>query len=236
MATVSNPPPPPELPELHNGDRMNREEFHRIYEQMPENFRAELIEGIVYVASPLKYHHGENHLPLGSLLFAYESRTPGVRSGDNSTILLGEEGEPQPDLYLRILPECGGQSRTTPDSFVAGPPELIAEIAWSSRGIDLHGKRRDYTRYGVLEYLVLSLQDRQLHWFDLRANQELTPDADGVYRIRVMPGLWIHGGALLARDFQRMMATLEQGLATPEHAAFVQRLATARAGGSETAR
>jgi Uma2 family endonuclease len=58
-------------PELHNGDRMTREEFHRIYEQTPEGFHAELIGGIVYVASPLKCRHGTNHLPLGSLFFAY---------------------------------------------------------------------------------------------------------------------------------------------------------------------
>src|SRR5437868_4700209 len=110
--------------ELHNGDHMTREEFHRIYEQTPEGFQAELIGGIVYVASPLKIRHGTNHLPLGSLLFAYESSTKGVQSGDNTTILLGEEGEPQPDLFLRILPEYGGQSRTTPDDYVDGAPEL----------------------------------------------------------------------------------------------------------------
>ena len=68
--------PPSELPELHNGDRMRREEFHRIYRQMPEHVQAELIGGIVYVASPLKRQHGTNHLPLGSLFFAYEGNTP----------------------------------------------------------------------------------------------------------------------------------------------------------------
>jgi Uma2 family endonuclease len=221
---------PPEQVELHTGDRMTREEFHRIYEQTPEHFRAELIGGIVYVASPLKRRHGTNHLPLGTLFFTYEGHTPGVESGDNTTILLGEEGEPQPDLFLRILPEYGGQSRTTADDYVEGAPELIAEVAHSSRAIDLHAKRDDYTRYGVLEYLVLSLRDRRLFWFDLRARQDLQPDADGVYRLRSFPGLWVHGEALLARDHRRLTATLEQGLATNEHADFVARLATARRG------
>jgi Uma2 family endonuclease len=215
---------------LHNGDRMTREEFHRIYERMPEDFKAELIGGIVYVASPLKIRHGTNHLPLGSLFFAYEGNTPGVQSGDNTTILLGEEGEPQPDLFLRILPEYGGQSRTTADDYVEGAPELIAEIAHSSRAIDLHAKRDDYTRYGVLEYLVLSLRDNRLFWFDLRARQELQPDADGVYRLHSFPGLWVHGEALLARDHRRLTETLVQGLATKEHADFVARLAAARRG------
>ena len=135
----------PGAPELHRGDRMTREEFHRIYEAMPEGFRAELIGGIVYVASPRKRRHGTNHLPLGTLFFAYEAHTPGVESGDDTTILLGEEGEPQPDLYLRILPEFGGQSLTTDNDYVEGAPELIAEVAQSSRSIDLHAKRDDYT-------------------------------------------------------------------------------------------
>ena len=211
-------------PELHTGDRMTREEFHRVYLDMPADFEAELVGGIVYVASPLKRRHGTNHLPLGTLLFAYEGSTPGVESGDNTPILLGEEGEPQPDLYLRILPECGGKSRTTDDDFVAGAPELIAEITHNSRSIDLHAKKDDYARYGVREYLVVCLQEQRLRWFDLDAGQELHADGDGVLRMRVFPGLWVDGPALLAKNYQRMMATLEGGLATPEHAAFVEGL------------
>ncbi len=229
MATVSQRASiSTEKVELHTGDRMRQKEFHRIYEQMPEDFRAELIGGIVYVASPLKWRHGTNHLPLGTLFFTYEGNTPGVESGDNTTILLGEEGEPQPDLYLRILPEFGGQSRTTKDEYVVGAPELISEIAYSSRAIDLHAKLNDYIRYGVLEYLVLCLREKQLRWFDLRANREMQPESDGVFRIRTFPGLWIHAQALLAKDYRRLMATLEKGLATGEHADFVKRLETAR--------
>ena len=183
------------------------------------------------MASPLRIRHGSNHLPLGTVFFAYESSTLGTQSGDNTTILLGDEGEPQPDLYLRILPEYGGQSGTTADDYVEGAPELIAEIAHSSRSIDLHAKRDDYARYGVREYLVLCLRERQLRWFDLAANREMQADADGVFRIRVFPGLWINGEALQARDFRRLTATLEQGLATPDHSAFVARLAAGGAAG-----
>ncbi len=226
MAT--HPGPAAEAPELHSGDRMTRAEFHRVYETMPPGFQAELIGGIVYVASPLKRRHGTNHLPLGSVFFTYEAHTPGVESGDNTTILLGEDAEPQPDLYLRILPEHGGQSRTTADDYVEGPPELVAEVAHSSRAIDLHDKRADYARYGVLEYLVVLPREGRLRWFDLRADRELDADPDGVVRVRAFPGLWVHTEALLARDHGRLMSTLQQGLATPEHAAFVARLAAAK--------
>jgi Uma2 family endonuclease len=230
MATVRKPRVAPALPpeELHSGDRMSRAEFHRIYEQMPPDFRAELIGGIVYVTSPLRRDHAASHMPLSALFYIYEMNTPGVESGDNATILLGEEGEPQPDLYLRVLPEYGGQSRTTPADYVQGAPELVAEIAHSSRAIDLHTKRQDYARYGVREYLVFCLRERQLRWFDLRAGEELAADADGIIRVRCFPGLWIDVEALLSRD-QRGLSVLQQGLATAEHAAFVRALAEAGA-------
>jgi Uma2 family endonuclease len=205
-----------------------RQEFHRLYEKTPDGFKAELVGGVVYVASPLKRRHGTNHPMLIAVLVAYQASTPGVEVGDNTTVLLGDEGEPQPDLRLRILPEHGGQSTTSPDDYVEGAPELVAEIAHSSRSIDLNAKRDDYARYGVLEYLVVNLADRRLHWLDLRSGQELSPDADGVVRVRCFPGLWIHAEALLAKDYAQLMATLQQGLATPEHSEFVRRLEAAR--------
>jgi Uma2 family endonuclease len=205
---------------------MTRAEFHRIYERTPPGFKAELIGGIVYVASPLSRQHGAPHIRLGTVFGTYEFNTPGVEASDNTTVLLGEEGEPQPDLYLRILPEYGGQSRTSAEGYVEGPPELVAEVAHSSRSIDLHAKRHDYTRYGVLEYLVFSVREGRLRWFDLRAGRELEADADGVIRVHSFPGLWIDVEALLKKD-RKVLAVLEQGLAAPEHAAFVASLAAA---------
>lgn len=233
MSTVSKPlATPHRQTTLHTGDRMTREEFHRAYEQTPDGFKAELIGGIVFVASPLGRPHGTSHLALGSVIAAYQGATAGTEAGDNTTLLLGEDAEPQPDLCLRILPEYGGQSRTTPDDYLEGPPEWVGEVAHSSRAIDLHAKRDDYAAYGVQEYVVVSLLDRRLHHFDLRggAARELPPDADGVVRSFAFPGLWIDAAALLAKDYARLMATLQAGLATPEHAAFAAKLAAAAPG------
>lgn len=230
MTTVSEPiSPAAEQPELHSGDRMTRKEFHSIYSRMPQNFRAELVEGIVYVASPLKRRHGKSHLLLGSVFAAYEGATAGVDASDNTTLLLGEEAEPQPDLYLRILPAFGGQSKTSADDYVEGAPELIAEVALSTRALDLHAKRRDYRRHGVIEYLVLAPREQKLFWIDLKADQDVAAP-DGIVRARTFPGLWIDPAALFRNDHGALMSTLQQGLASPEHAAFVQRLAAAGAG------
>ncbi len=215
--------------ELYNGDRMSREEFHRLYEGAPEDFKAELIGGTVYLASPLKLGHGEPHLLLGVVFVVYASRTPGVRPSDNTTVLLGDEAQPQPDLFLRILPEYGGQSSTTKDDYVKGPPEFVIEIAHSTQAVDLHDKKDDYARHGVREYLVMCIREQQLRWSDLTAGKELQPDTCGIYRSQTFAGLWINGPALLAQDYQSLMQTLEEGLATPEHAAFVDELAKRQA-------
>ena len=96
------------------------------------------------MASAVRRRHGSNHGFLGSLLVADEGYTPGVEMSDKATILLSDDSEPQPDLYLRILPEFSGQSRTTASDYVEGALELVAEIAQSSRAINLHVKRDDY--------------------------------------------------------------------------------------------
>jgi Uma2 family endonuclease len=228
MTLLAPPDSEKVLPTLESGDRMNRQEFHAIYEQMREHFKAELIGGVVYVASPLKLRHGRNHLPIGSLLFAYESNTPGTESGDNTTVILGDDSEPQPDLFLRILPRSGGKTKTTKTDYVFGPPELIVEIAHSSKAIDLYSKREDYLKYGVCEYLVLCVDDQQLRWFDLQANKELAPAADGVVRLTSFPGLWIDVAAVFARNFNQLLKVLNEGMATPEHQAFVAKLSKAK--------
>jgi hypothetical protein len=218
---------------LRTGDRLTREEFHRRYEAMPEDFRAELIGGVVHVFARGKVGPGRLRSALGALFALFAAPTPGVEAGGPVTLLLGEDSEPQPDLYLRVLPECAGRSWATADDYLAGPPELIGEVANSRNAAEWQRRLLDYTRCGVQEYLSLHLPDNLLRWFDLRSNQELQADADGVCRLRSFPGLWIHVEALLARDGGRLVSTLEQGLATPEHAGFVRQLAERRtAGGS----
>ena len=170
---------------LYGGDRMNQAEFHERYEAYPDDVKIELIGGIVYMASPLRRAHGRWHLQLGALLERYSKATPGVEALDNATTILSEESEPQPDLALRILSDYGGQSRETKDDYVEGPPEMVAEVAHSTRAIDLHQKRLDYQRAGVREYLVLSIEGPELIWFAFSSRGRIAPDADGVCRSRV---------------------------------------------------
>jgi hypothetical protein len=209
---------------LHDGDHLTQAEFHRRYEAYPEDAKFELIGGTVYMASPLKRPHGIYHPELSLVLTVYKADTPGVEVADNMTTILGKEGEPQPDLMLRLLTECGGQSGYNEEEYLVGAPELVGEVAHSSKAIDLGGKRKDYLAAGVQEYVVLCVEEKELHWFHFPSRRKLKADRNGVWKSRVFPGLWLDGPALLARDSARLLATVQQGLATPEHAAFARRL------------
>jgi hypothetical protein len=215
-------------PPLYNGDRLTQREFHRRYEAYPKDVKFELIGGTVYMASPLGRQHGIYHPELSVVFLLYKAATPGVELLDNATTILGDESEPQPDLTLRVLPEWGGQSRTTKDNYVKGPPEALAEIAHSSKALDLHQKRDDYERAGVLEYIVWCVAEKELRWFNFKTDQEIQPDAMGIYRSRVFPGLWIDSRALAEHDSARLIEVAQQGIASAEHAAFVKKLTAAR--------
>jgi Uma2 family endonuclease len=216
--------------ELFNGDRLTQPEFHRRYEAQPADDRFELIGGVVYMASPLGLPHGTCHTRLNLVLSLYQAATLGTEHADNTTVILGEESEPQPDSLLMILPEYGGQTRLHRKKYILGAPEFVAEVAHSTRAIDLNQKKVDYQRGGVKEYLVVCLEEEELHWFSFKPRKRLAPDSRGIYRSHVFPGLWLDGPALLARNSSRLLHTLEQGLATQEHAAFVRRLRGRRAG------
>ena len=176
------------------------------------------------MASPLRRVHALYHADLSAALAGYVRKTPGVELLDNATVILGEESEPQPDLLMRILTEFGGQSKENEDGYIEGAPELVAEIAHSTRAIDMHPKRADYAQAGVREYVVLCIAERQLHWFDFKSRRSIDADADGVHQSRVFPGLWIDSPALSGRRSTRLLQMTKRGIASPEHAAFIKRL------------
>jgi Uma2 family endonuclease len=220
------------VPPLYNGDRLTQAEFHRRYEASPPGFKAELIGGVVHMPSPLRFPHGDVHSKLGMALAVYESQTSGVKALDNATAILGEQSEPQPDLCLCILAEYGGRSRENARRYLEGPPELVAEVAHSSEAIDLHQKRDDYRQAGVLEYLVVCIEEDQLYWFDFQSDETITATGQGIFRSRVFPGLWLDGAAVLAANAARLIEVVGQGTASKGHAAFVRRLAKAHRRGS----
>lgn len=214
------------VPPLASGDRLTRAEFERRYEATPEKFKAELIEGVVYVASPVRAFHGDPHFNLIAWLSAYSIATSGTQGSDNATTRLDLDNEPQPDVSLRIV--RGGTSQVSEDGYIEGAPELVAEIATSSAAIDLGAKKSAYRRNRVQEYLVWQTFENQFSWFRLENEQYVLvePDENGIIRSQIFPGLWLEVAALLAGEMFSVLNTLQIGLQSPEHQAFVQELAS----------
>jgi Uma2 family endonuclease len=221
----SNGTPQP-LP-LENGDRLTRDEFEHRYHAMPHLKKAELIEGVVYVPSPAHYAaHAKPHSQVNCWLGVYAASTPGTAACDNVTLHLDKANEVQPDALLRIEAANGGTSSVSYDDYLEGAPELIVEIAASSASYDMHVKRDIYCRCGVQEYLVWRVYDRRLDWWLLRGGvyTPLAPDDNGISASHTFPGLRLHVAALLRDDMSTVLHTLQQGLNTPAHTAFVERL------------
>jgi Uma2 family endonuclease len=236
MNTILTPPTSapktPSLPRLQNGDRLTRIEYEQRYAAMPNLKNAQLIEGVVYMPSPVTHtYHGAPHFDLITWLGLYRIGTPGVRGGDNSTLRLDLDNAPQPDAYLIVLPSHGGQARIDGEGYIVGAPELVAEVSASSVSLDLHDKLNAYRRNGVREYVVWRVLDQTIDWFILRDGRYelLAMNATGHYCSEVLPGLWLEPTALINENMPAVFQVAQQGLATPEHAAFVTRLQQAAA-------
>lgn len=217
--------PDPEEPLLEPGDHMDRRTFHALYSAMPPGTKAELVGGKVHMPSPVRASHSRPHVKFLAWLDAYEAATPGTEAHSEVTIFLSDGGEPQPDACLLVTPQHGGQTHLD-GGYISGAPEFVVEVASSSVSYDLHSKLADYEGAGVREYLVYVVRSQAARWFVNRNGkfEELAPGEDGIFRSEVFPGLWLNTEALNRLDSAALRKTLEDGLASPEHRAFVKQL------------
>lgn len=197
------------LPTLESGDHLSRQEFHRRYCERPDIGKAELVEGVVYLPSPVSAYHAEPDNVMGTWLGSYRARHPDVRAANNLTVKLDDRNEVQPDGVLwREMP---GGPRLSPAGYLQGAPQLVVEVAASSVSYDLHEKKHAYERNGVGEYLVWRVFDERLDWFRLIEGryEVVEPDASGIIVSREFPGLRLHVAKLLAGDIAGVLAELD---------------------------
>lgn len=219
--------PAKRLPPLAPGDRLPRDEFERRFDVTPGLKKADLLDGVVYMPPPVSHvYHSGPHARMLALLGVYQAATPHTLVGDSGSLRLDLKNMPQPDAYLMIAENAGGQARIDGDGYVAGAPELVAEIAASSASYDLHVKMDVYRRYGVREYIVWRTYDAQIDFFVLshRRFERCAPREDGTWRSTVFPGLCIATRQLLDGDLAAALEVLRRQLAGPEHSALIQRL------------
>lgn len=218
------------VPLLRNGEHLNQRTFHKRYEAAPEDFRAELVGGIVFLRTRRTRAHGALLAKVGSWLCEYGDATPGTEGLLDVTVALGPASELEPDACLLHLPKCGGQTWEDEDGYINGAPEWVGEVSDSTESIDRNRKKLDYEKAGVREYMVAALRTGQVFWYIRRRGKfkEMAPGSDGIFRSEVFPGLWLDPAAFLKRDGKRVLAVLHQGLASPEHATFVAKLKKAQ--------
>lgn len=192
---------------LEAGDHLTREEFHRRYLARPDIKKAELIDGVVYMPSPVRLdQHGEPHGFIVGWLELYVSLTPGIRLGDNTTVYLDGRAEVQPDAFL-VRPMPGGPNMNE-DGYVEGAPQLVVEVSASSATYDLHVKKEAFRRNGVREYVVWRVLDGAIDWFRLQDGDyvQIGPDADGTIESAQFPGLRLHVQSMLAGDLAAVLS------------------------------
>jgi Uma2 family endonuclease len=212
---------PPEAQPLITGIRLSREEFLRRWESLPELKKAELIEGIVFVPSPVGRRHSFFDTKLSAWLFLYAAHTPWTEAGSDATCdLIGSM--PQPDSFLLIL----GGNETHEKKFVDVAPELVVEICDTSTDYDYGPKLDLYRRAGVKEYITVDTMHGWLVWRILIDGdyKHLAAGDEGVLRSPTFPGLWLNPEHVWLADSIPMIELLQQGIASPEHSAFVQSL------------
>ncbi len=200
--------PTKKIPALQGGDRLSHNTFMQRYKAMPNIKKAERIEGVVYMASPVRAHsHGEPHSLVMGWLSYYKAFTPYVSLFDNSTVHLDIDNDPQPDALLRFSTKVGGQSRISEDDYIVGAPELIVEIAASTASYDLHDKLNVYRRNGVKEYLVWQVYDKAFDWFVLDKGEyrKLMPNNKGLIQSTVFVGLELDVEALLTGNLAQVI-------------------------------
>ncbi len=209
VISSAKPIKPQSIPPLENGDRLSRAEFERRYAAMPHLKKAELIEGVVYMAAATRAkQHGHPHALVMAWLGTYHAATPGTDFADNTTVLLDLDNEPQPDALLRWE---AGNSCITEQDYIEGPPELIVEISGSSVSYDMNDKLQAYRRNGVQEYMVWQIYEDEIVWYQLVEGQyvELTANASGLLESQIFPGLKLDVEAMKNRDLATVLAKLQ---------------------------
>ena len=202
---------PPIIAPLESGDELTQREFHRRYSAMPHLKKAELIDGTVFMPSPVSHHHAKAHQEVVTWLGVYAANHPGVHAADNVSVILDDRNEVQPDVCLRWAPERGGRTRIDDEGYVRGAPELVVEVALSSASIDLRRKRDLYLLSGVKEYLVWLVLDSKIHWWESIDGEfkplDISPET--VIESHAFPGLRLDTGALLRGDQAMVLEKLK---------------------------
>ncbi len=226
-ATTASPP-------LADGQRLDQAEFMRRYELTPPGFTAELIGGIVHVASPLSSPHGRGscprfHLDRVVLRSHPRDRRPGQR--DHA------DGRPRcPPARFAIAHPARmrrpGSRRGRIRRRCAGTGGRDRSIQPEDRSRRQARRLRTRRRPGVYRRGPRHQGGSLARPSRRQAGCASCPIPMGSTAPRSSPGSGSIRRRSLRKDLAGVLDVLDRGLATPEHAAFVASLADEAAAGA----
>lgn len=187
--------------------------FEDFCEHIQDWQKADLIDGVVYMASPENWQANTLFVWLLSLLDAFnESRELGQIVATRVAFRLDITNAPEPDIAFVT------KKRWPPNKpgYFDGPPDLAIEIVCpESVHRDYQQKRRQYQKFGVREYWIVDDIDQRLTCFCLGKDgkfREVRP-RQGKLHSRVLKGFWLKPEWLWQRPFPKKAKILKEILA-----------------------
>jgi Uma2 family endonuclease len=166
--------------------------FGQFCERIPEGLKADLIDGVIHVASPDNLKHYEIDFWLAEIIarFLRKRKIKGRVFGWRIAFRLDDENGPEPDLAY-VGPERTHLIRAT---HVKGPPDWALEIVSpSSVERDYTQKHDQYERFGVPEYWIIDPVEERMTCYRLGKNGKYKEirSREGKIHSQVIPGFWV---------------------------------------------
>jgi Uma2 family endonuclease len=161
--------------------------FEEFLDLIPDGEKADLIDGVIYMASPDNTDASDLTGWLGAILYTFvEMKGLGKVYQSRVAYRLGRKRGPEPDLGF--VPKELEASRRR--GYIDGPPALAMEIVSpESVGRDYVLKRAQYEQAGVREYWIIDPDEQRATLLVLRQGhyEEVAP-VDHVLASEVVPG------------------------------------------------
>ena len=172
--------------------------------------KADLIDGVIYMASPDNMDANDLFVWLLRLLGdIVEIQDLGKVNGSRAAYRLNDANSPEPDVaFIR-----GDRTNLVRRGFVNGPPDLAIEIVSpESVARDYETKRDLYQDAGVQEYWIVDEVEQKVTLLRLAANgkyREVRPKK-GELHSQVVPGFWIRPEWLWQDPLPKKVDVLKQ--------------------------
>ncbi len=187
--------------------------FETFCDLVEDGQKADLIDGVIFMASPDSKKANSLNLFLGNLLDGYI----GAKEIDGDVFIsryacrINAVRAPEPDVgYVR--PE---RIHLLHETYMDGGPDIAVEIvARDSRTRDYSEKYDLYKAAGVQEYWIIDPLQKRVTFLRLRDGdyEEMALDSN-IFRSEVLPGFWLNTDWLLSRKVPKAYKCLQEILA-----------------------